>query len=125
MTNYYPTFYYNDPRYVTCNGTYCNSISLMFNVNQIYPSSFSFYIKVIGMGRTTDFCVIGKKRISPGILLPAENRIQLEMKRTPRVVKIRNISEKFEDMMKLIRSTLILPSPIEVIISSEGFPMFI
>ena len=61
VTNYYPTFYYNDPRYVTCNGTYCNSISLMLNVNQMYPSSFSLYIKVIGMGRTTDFCVIGKK----------------------------------------------------------------
>ena len=61
MTNYYPTFYYNDPRYVTCNGTYCNSISLMLNVNQMYPSSFSLYIKVIGMGRTTDLGVIGKK----------------------------------------------------------------
>ena len=33
----------------------------MLNVNQMYPSSFSLYIKVIGMGRTTDFCVIGKK----------------------------------------------------------------
>ena len=61
VTNYYPTFYYNDPRYVTCNGTYYNSIFLMLNVNQMYPSSFSLFIKVIGMGRTTDFCVIGKK----------------------------------------------------------------
>ena len=85
----------------------------MLNVNQMYPSSFSLFIKVIGMGRTTDFCVIGKKRISPGILLPAENKIQLEMKRTPRVVKIRNISEKFEHMMKLIGSILVLPSPVE------------